>query len=74
MIMRKHTLGYLDFLEGNYDENKHDTIVPLVEQMITSIQKSKNSRKYLIILIYYGMTLVKKQHTKNYSNSSKNKF
>ena len=40
MIMRKHTLGYLDFLRGNYDENKHDTIVPLVEQMITSeIQK-----------------------------------
>lgn len=43
LIMRKHTLGYMEFIKGRYNLQMPERIVPLFEQMTPyEIQKIKN--------------------------------
>lgn len=74
MIQRKHSLSYIEFIRGKYDENNHDKVNSMFELMSENeINNIKSLEFDQLWDTLWKETAKSKTFTKEYNNS-KNKF
>lgn len=72
IISRKHSLGYIEFIKGNYKIENRNTIIKLFKQMqLYEIEKIKNNSYNLLLKDLWNIDYKKHDNNDNHYNYNK---